>query len=64
MTKVTQISRDQENAKRKIEKYFVRSEVFTAVTMKNFRLVGYKNSSYLTGDTLRLGYRVQPVNVV
>jgi hypothetical protein len=26
------------------------------------RLLGYKPSSYLTGDTLGLRYRVQPVN--
>jgi hypothetical protein len=28
------------------------------------RLLGYKNSSYLTGDILRLRYRAQPVNAM
>jgi hypothetical protein len=41
----------------------VRFEVFTAVTMKNvFRDI--KSGSYFTGDTLRLHYRVQPVNAM
>jgi hypothetical protein len=32
---------------------------------KECRLLGYKTpSSYLTGDTLRLSYRVQPVNAM
>jgi hypothetical protein len=32
---------------------------------EEWRLLGYKNpSSYLTGDTVRLHYRVQPVNAM
>jgi hypothetical protein len=43
---------------------FVRYEVFTAVTMKS-RLLVYKNSVRTsTVDTLRLPYRVQPVNAM
>jgi hypothetical protein len=38
-----------------------RFEVFTAVTMKNVVFWDIKISSYLTGDTLRLLYRDQPV---
>jgi hypothetical protein len=41
----------------------VRFEVFTAVTMKNGVFCDIKPSSYFTGDTLRLRYRAQPVNV-
>jgi hypothetical protein len=44
--------------------YYVGFEVFTAVTMMNAILWDIKPSSYLTGDTLRLQYRVQPVNVI
>jgi hypothetical protein len=40
----------------------VRFEVFAAVTMKNVVFWDIKPSSYFTGDTLRLRYRVQPVN--
>jgi hypothetical protein len=40
----------------------VRFEVFTAVTMKNAVFWDIKLSSYLTGDTLLLRYRAQPVN--
>jgi hypothetical protein len=40
----------------------VRFEVFTAVAMKNPVLLDIKPSSYLTGDTSRLRYRVQPIN--
>jgi hypothetical protein len=29
-----------------------------------WRLLGYKNTSYFTGDTLSLHYRLQPVNAV
>jgi hypothetical protein len=39
-------------------------EVFTAVTMKNVVFWDIKPSSYLTGDTLCLRYRVQPVNAM
>jgi hypothetical protein len=42
----------------------VRFEVFTAVTMKNVVFWDIKPSSYLTGDTLRLRYRAQPVNAM
>jgi hypothetical protein len=41
----------------------VRFEVFTAVTMKNAVFWVIKPNSYLTGDTIRLRYRVQAVNV-
>jgi hypothetical protein len=40
----------------------VRFEDFTEVTMNNIVFWDIKPSSYLTGDTLRLRYRVQPVN--
>jgi hypothetical protein len=40
----------------------VRFEVFTALTVKNVVFWDIKPSSYFTGDTLRLRYRVQPVN--
>jgi hypothetical protein len=43
---------------------FVRFEVSTAVTMKNVVFCDIKPSSYFTGDTLRLRYRVQPVNAM
>jgi hypothetical protein len=43
---------------------YVRSEVFTAVTMKNVVVWDIKTSSYFTGDTLRLRYRVQPANAM
>jgi hypothetical protein len=42
----------------------VRSEFFTAVTMKNAVLWDIKPSSYFTEDTLRLRYRAQPVNAM
>jgi hypothetical protein len=42
----------------------VRSEVSTAVTMKNAVFCDIKTRSYLTGDTLLLCYRAQSVNVV
>jgi hypothetical protein len=42
----------------------VRFEVFTAVNMKNVAFWDIKPSSYLTGDTLLLHYRVQPVNAM
>jgi hypothetical protein len=42
----------------------VRFEVFTAVTMENVVFWDIKPSSYLTGETLRLHYRVQPVNAM
>jgi hypothetical protein len=41
-----------------------RFEVFMAVKTKNTFVWDIKPSSYLTGDTLRLRYRVQPVNGV
>jgi hypothetical protein len=43
-------------------KIYIRFEVFTAVTMKNAVFWDIKPSSYFTGDTLLLHYRVQPVN--
>jgi hypothetical protein len=43
---------------------YVRFEVFTARTMKNVVFWDIKPSSYLTGDTLRLRYRAQPVNAM
>jgi hypothetical protein len=42
----------------------VKFEVSTAVTMKNGVFWDIKPSSYFTGDTLRLCYRVQPVNAM
>jgi hypothetical protein len=42
----------------------VRFEVFAAVSMKNAVLWDIKPSLYFTGDTLRLRYRVQPVNAM
>jgi hypothetical protein len=52
--------------KRKQHNYksLVRFEVFTAVTMKNAVFWDIKPSSYFTGDTLRLRYRVKPVNAM
>jgi hypothetical protein len=41
----------------------MRFEVFTAVT-EECRFLGYRPSSYLTGDTLRPRYRAQPVNAL
>jgi hypothetical protein len=41
---------------------YVRFEVCTAVTIKNDVFWDIKPSSYSTGDTLPLCYRVQPVN--
>jgi hypothetical protein len=42
----------------------VRFGVFTAVTMKNAVFLDIKPSPYLTGNTLLLRYRAQPVNAV
>jgi hypothetical protein len=42
----------------------VRFEVFMAVTMKKVVFWDIKPSSYFTGDTLRLRYRVQLVNAM
>jgi hypothetical protein len=42
----------------------VRFEVFTAVAMKNAVFWDMKTSSYLTGDTLLLRYKSQPVNTM
>jgi hypothetical protein len=39
-------------------------EVFSAVTVKNVVFWDIKHSSYFTGNTLRLRYRVQPVNAM
>jgi hypothetical protein len=39
-------------------------EGITAVTMKNGVFWDIKPSWYLTGDTLRLRYRAQPVNAM
>jgi hypothetical protein len=44
--------------------YYVRFEVFTAVTMKNGIFWDIKPSSYLTVDILRLHYRAQPVKTM
>jgi hypothetical protein len=41
-----------------------RFEVLTAVTMTNAVFWDIKPSSYLTGDTLRLRHRAQPVNAM
>jgi hypothetical protein len=43
--------------------YYVRFEVFVAVTMKNVVFWDIK-TQYFTGDTSRLRYRVQPVNAM
>jgi hypothetical protein len=43
---------------------FVRFEFFTAVAMNNIVYWDKEPSSYLTGDTLRLRYRAQPVNAM
>jgi hypothetical protein len=43
---------------------YVRLKVSTAVTMKNIVFWDIKTSSYLTGDTLRLCYRAQPVTAM
>jgi hypothetical protein len=43
---------------------YVRFEVFTAVTMKNVVFCDIKPNSYFTENTLRLHYRVQPVNAM
>jgi DNA repair exonuclease SbcCD ATPase subunit len=45
-------------------KVHVRFEVIMAVTMKNVDFWDIKPSSYFTGDTLPLHYRVQPVNAM
>jgi hypothetical protein len=42
----------------------VRFDVFTAVSMKMVPIWDKKPSSYLTGDTLRLSYIVQPFNAM
>jgi hypothetical protein len=42
----------------------VRFDVFTAVTMKNAVFWNIKTFSYLIGETLRFGYRAQPVNAM
>jgi hypothetical protein len=42
----------------------LRFEVFTAVIMKNVVFWDIKPGSYLTGDILRLRYRVQPDNAM
>jgi hypothetical protein len=44
--------------------YLGKFEVFTAVTMKNAVFWDINPSSYLIGDTLRLCYRAQLVNVM
>jgi hypothetical protein len=41
-----------------------RFEGFTAVIMRNSVFWDIKASSYLTGDTLPLRYRAQPVNAM
>jgi hypothetical protein len=43
---------------------YVRFEIFTAVTTRNAALWDIKPISYLTGDTLHLPYRAQPVNAM
>jgi hypothetical protein len=42
----------------------VRFEVCTALTTKNAVFWDIKPSPYLTGNTLRLRYRAQPVNAM
>jgi hypothetical protein len=42
--------------------YSVRFEVSAAVTMKNAVSCDINSNSYLTGNTIHLRYRVQPVN--
>jgi hypothetical protein len=44
--------------------YYIRFDVSTAVTMQNVVFWNKKPSSYLTGNTLVLRYRVQPVNAL
>jgi hypothetical protein len=44
--------------------YFVRFQVFTAVTMKNVVFWDIKPSSYLIGSTLRLRHTGQAVNAM
>jgi hypothetical protein len=43
---------------------YVRFEVITEATMKNVVFWDIKTELYLTEDTLRLGYRAQPVNAI
>jgi hypothetical protein len=43
---------------------YVESEVFTIMTMKNAVFWDIKLSSYFTGDTLPLCYRVQPLSAM
>jgi hypothetical protein len=45
-----------------VEKRRLRFEVFTAVTVKNVVFWDIKSQFVFQGDTLRLRYRVQPVN--
>jgi hypothetical protein len=45
-------------------KYYVRFEVFTAVTMKNTVLWDINPSTYFTRNTLLLCNRNQPVNAL
>jgi hypothetical protein len=42
----------------------IRFEIFTMGIMKNAVFWDIKSSSYFTGDTLRLRYRVQGVNII
>jgi hypothetical protein len=41
-----------------------RFDVLMTVTMKNVVFCDIKPSSYLTGDTLRIHYRAQPLNAM
>jgi hypothetical protein len=43
---------------------FVKIEVFVAVELNDIVFWDIKPSSYLTGNTLSLCYRAQPVNAV
>jgi hypothetical protein len=52
------------SCQQKFFSFCVRFEVFSAVTKKNVVFWDINTSSYLTGDTLRLRYRVQPVNAM
>jgi hypothetical protein len=47
------------------DRYRWRALVNAVMNLRIYKmLLGYKHSSYFTGDTLRLRYRVQPVNAI
>jgi hypothetical protein len=56
------IARVHKRTQKIIKRRNVTFEVFTAVAMKNGVFWDIKPSSYFTGDTLHLRYRVQQVN--